>query len=459
MELGLSGQSIARYELVRKIAAGGMAEVFLARQWGEGGFFRDVVVKRLFPHLAEHDSVLQKFQYEAQLLAHLNHPNIPQVIELGYADGTWFMTMEYVEGYDIADVWRAGARLGQPMPLPVSIGIGMQVCEALHHAHERKDKAGNPLRIVHRDVTPQNVMLTRDGVVKLMDFGVAKTAARTDTEAGALKGTLSYMSPEQVRGRALDRRSDVFSIGVILYELTTGQRLFRGSEVEVMTAIVEHDVPPPTHLFPDYPPDLETIVMSALARQRKDRISSAAHLTRALEQLAMRHGVLVGPRTVARYVSRVLPAERVMERDLGIVQTPSPEHVAPSSDPPAIEVEVELPTEPPMDSPFEDLSRTSPDGPVPFGLAELGLDPFEAGAEPLSFGDADAEDGIDALFETDDEESGTTPLAGFDEASGDRPVVLLQPQNKKKTIREDNPDGEFLRSLQRRLEENDDGGG
>src|SRR5687767_8252909 len=239
----MNAPRLGRYELVRKIAAGGMAEIFLARQWGAGGFFRDVVIKRLFKHLAEHPRQLRMFQDEGRLLAALSHPNIPQVYDLGFAEGHWYIAMEYVDGWNVADVWRQGAKTQQAMPTSVAVGIVMQACEALHHAHERTDRAKRPLRIVHRDVTPQNVMLTRDGVAKLMDFGVAQTTARKDTEAGAMRGTVSYMAPEQVRAKPLDKRADVFALGVILYELTTGARLFRGNDVQIMTQTVEQEVP------------------------------------------------------------------------------------------------------------------------------------------------------------------------------------------------------------------------
>ncbi len=294
--------------------------MYLAREWSEAGFFHDLVVKRLFPHLVEHEATLRSFQYEARLMAELRHPNIPQVTELGSAERTWYIAMEYVEGLNVADVWRAGAKLGVAMPLPVAVGITMQICEALHHAHDRTDRAGRALAIVHRDVTPQNVMLTRDGVAKLMDFGVAQTAANRDKERGAVKGTYSYMAPEQVRGWVVDRRADVFSVGVILYELTTGTRLFRGSDVQVMTMVVESDVPRPSTRVPDYPPDLEEIVLDALSRDRERRTPTAAELAERLEDFAMRHGLLVGPRALASHVQQVFPADRVPEQELAMVQ-------------------------------------------------------------------------------------------------------------------------------------------
>jgi serine/threonine protein kinase len=321
----MTAARLGRYELVRKIAAGGMAEIFLARQWGAGGFFRDVVIKRLFRHLAEHPAQLRMFQDEGRLLAALSHPNIPQVYDLEFAEGHWYIAMEYVDGWNVADLWRHGVRTGQFMPLPVALGIVMQACEALHHAHERTDRARRPLRIVHRDVTPQNLMLTREGVVKLMDFGVAQTTARQDTEAGTVRGTFSYMAPEQVRAKPLDRRADVFALGVILYELTTGQRLFRGSDVQVMTQVVEQDVAPPSTRRPDYPEDLEAIVLHALERERGKRIPSAAHIAWRLEELAQRHAMPIGARAIARYVVQVIPNEPIEEASLAMVDPAHPD--------------------------------------------------------------------------------------------------------------------------------------
>ncbi len=323
----MTGRYFGRYELLRKIAAGGMAEVYLARMRSEAGFVRDVVIKRMFPHLAEHPPALELFQYEALLLAELNHPNIPYVFELGWVEGTWYLAMEHIDGYSVTDLWRGGQRAGHPMPLAVALGVVLQACEGLHHAHERCDRAGRHLAIVHRDVTPHNLMVSRDGVVKVLDFGVARTAARRTTEAGVLRGTLSYMAPEQVRGRPVDRRADVFALGVILYELTTGSRLFRGSDVQVMTAIVEQDVPPPSSRRAGYPPMLESIVLDALQRDPNRRIPSAAELARRIERFALQDDVPAGPRTLAEYVQGVFPAQPLLDESLALVADPTEEAI------------------------------------------------------------------------------------------------------------------------------------
>jgi len=446
----VNGTTFGRYELLRKIAAGGMAEIFLARQWGEGGFFHDVVIKRLFRHMAEHEKTLRMFQYESRLLAELSHPHIPQVFELAFTQGAWYIAMEFVDGHNVADVWRAGARAGHAMPLPVAIGIIMQACEALHHAHERRDRAGRHLRIVHRDVTPQNLMLTRDGVTKVMDFGVAQTAARRDTEAGTVKGTLSYMAPEQVRARPLDKRADVFALGVILYELTTGTRLFRGSDVQIMTAVVEQGAPPPSIRFPEYPKDLEAIVMAALARDRAQRLPSAAHLAMTLEEFAIRHGVLVGPRNVARYVNLVFPYEREKEAAVAMV-APQLEVVGDADSSGAWE-EVEDVDISPHDGVDLDDSGIIDDLDLlaPPHSDEVPVDTDQQGrAMPTLPPDA-FDDLLDESTSPSSEDMLPPPLEGFDEERGDRPVVLLEGPKRDGT-----GEGDYVRDLERRLEEED----
>lgn len=432
-----------------------MAEIFLARQWGEGSFFRDVVIKRLFPHLAENEQQLRMFMDEARLLSQLSHPNIPQAYDVGHQDGYWFIAMEYVEGLTVADLWRLGAKAGQVMPLNVALAIIVQACEALHHAHERKDRAGHALRIVHRDVTPQNLMLTRDGVVKLMDFGIAATSARKDTEAGAVRGTFAYMAPEQVRGKQLDKRADVFAIGVVLYELTTGTRLFRGTNIQIMTSVVEQDVPPPSTRVPGYPADLEQIVLAALVRDRGKRIPSAAHLGMYIEELAMRNTMLVGPRAIVRYFSAVAPAEPVLEEALGMVDVEPmrprlelvpdsearriwgpEEEVLPDIDESELLDDLQLlsvPVEEPFDPSLADSLDTEETGKTDLAALDRLLDDVEASTDDPSLGEVSS----DAL-ELDDL---------IDEA--DRPIVLLGEAVRKSTRPADASN--YMSELEKRL--------
>ena len=278
--------------------------MFLARHRGAAGFSRLLVIKRLFPNMAAHPPLLAMFQLEGRLMAHLRHPNIPQVYELGEAKGQWYLAMEWVDGLTLADAWPAGRR--PALPLAPALSIVHQVAEALHHAHGRFDEAGQPLGIVHRDVTPGNVMVTRDGVAKLMDFGIARTTLRPDTVAGTTKGTLAYMAPEQVRSGPIDGRADVFALGVILYELTTGVRLFSGTDVAVMAAVVERDVPPPSVQVTDYSADLEAVVLRALRRDRGQRYQDAKAFAQAVAECALRAGLVLGPTAVAHHLDSAL---------------------------------------------------------------------------------------------------------------------------------------------------------
>jgi serine/threonine protein kinase len=296
-----------RYEFVRHLATGGMCDVSLARVRGEADFERDVVVKTLLGHLVDHPQVVRMFVDEARILSLLAHPSIPQVYDLAKTGNTWSIAMEYVEGVDLSAIV---ASFGvEPLPLPVALAIVTQIAEALHHAHERRDREGRALRIVHRDVTPQNILLTNDGVAKLLDFGIARTTLRDMSEPGVARGTFAYMSPEQVRGKALDKRSDVFGLGVILWELTTGERLFEGSDVAAMTRIVEQDAPSPSEYVEDYPEELERVIMHALRRSRSERLPSAAHFAALLDEFARKHGIAIGPRQLAQFLDGLAPVD------------------------------------------------------------------------------------------------------------------------------------------------------
>ncbi len=322
-------EAVGRYRLLRKLANGNMGEVFLAEYSGEAGFVRRVVVKRLFAHLGLHPEAVRMFQDEAHVLSCLSHPNIPQSFDLGCADGHWFLVIEHVPGHTLAELCTAGARAGIAMPLDATVSVIEQLCDALHHAHERCDDDGRPMRIVHRDVTPQNLMITPDGFAKLLDFGVARTN-REESKGGSIKGTLAYMAPEQVRGQRLDKRSDVFSVGVILYELTTGRRLYSGSEVEVMTAIVERDVAVPSAWISGYPLELEKIVLTTLSRDRGKRWPSAFHLAHALEEYVASLGLVATHQSLARYYQQVFSANERIARTSGSYRP-----VASATQPPA----------------------------------------------------------------------------------------------------------------------------
>lgn len=288
-------ETYGRYQLLRKIASGGMAEIFLARPL-DGPPDRPVVVKRILPHLAANADFIQMFLNEARISVHLNHPNIVQTYDLGEAEGTYFIAMEYIHGEDLRRVWKQAEQCHRAVSIALVCRIVVEACRALQYAHEKKDGTGKPLGIVHRDISPQNILLTFEGGVKLVDFGIAKAALQSaSTRSGVLKGKYSYMSPEQAQGKRLDKRSDIFALGIILYELVTGTRLFkRGNDLQTLNAVINCEVNPPSLANPKLPSDLDTIVLTALERNPDDRYAEARELRRALEDWLLAHGLSAG---------------------------------------------------------------------------------------------------------------------------------------------------------------------
>jgi serine/threonine protein kinase len=298
------GDRLGRYELLRRLGSGGMAEVHLARAAGLEGFQKLLVLKRILPHLSADPEFVRMFLAEARLAAILDHPNVVQVFDIGKDGGDYFFTMEYVYGENLHTLLKAVRRRGEPLPLEHALTIGIGAASGLHYAHERVGFDGTPLQLVHRDVSPTNVMITYDGCVKMADFGIAKVTSRTDvTQAGIRKGKVPYMSPEQCRADPLDRRSDVFAIGIALYECTTMQRLFDGeNEFGVMNRIVNSDVPPPSSKREGYPKELERIVMKALARDRDKRYATGAELAADLERFARERRLRIGQAALGEYM-------------------------------------------------------------------------------------------------------------------------------------------------------------
>jgi eukaryotic-like serine/threonine-protein kinase len=302
-----SGARLGKYRLLRRLAVGGMAEIFLARVGGIKGFEKLVVLKRILPQHAHDEQLTRMFLDEARLMATLDHPNITQVYDVGQARSSYFFAMEYVHGEDARRILKASLRAGHPVPAEHAIGIITGAAAGLHYAHEKVGPDGQPLQIVHRDVSPSNVLVSYDGTVKVADFGVAKwTAQQTKTVHGTLKGKFQYMSPEQCRGEPLDRRSDVFALGILLYELTTGTRLYQGaSDYAILHQIVNNDATPPSVRQPGYAPELEQIVLRALARDRNARFQTAEELQLALEEFARERKLVVSPVARARYMEEL----------------------------------------------------------------------------------------------------------------------------------------------------------
>ncbi len=280
-----------RYAVERHLARGGMAELYLVRPSPDRLQPRpeQCVVKQLAPRLATDQAFRNMFIDEARVSRRLRHPNIPRVFDAGMApNGSPYYVMEYLDGIDLAELRRRLRRRGARLSMASAVSIVLQVCRALAYAHELRDHHGAPLHIVHRDVSPANVFITTTGVVKLIDFGIARTNDQMDrTRAGVLKGKLRYMSPEQALARPIDRRSDVFSASVLLWELTVGRRLFaQDSDLAVLRAIVETDAPAPSNLIGQYAPELDYIVHTGLQRRAENRFQTAEDMANALAVFA-----------------------------------------------------------------------------------------------------------------------------------------------------------------------------
>jgi len=327
------GLRLGRYELIQRLAVGGMAEIYLARATGIEGFEKLVVLKRILPQYASSESFVTMFLDEARLSATLQHPNIAQVHDIGQYDSSYFFTMEYVRGEDVRTILKTAVKESKRIPLSHCVKIIADACAGLHAAHEKRGNDGQPLNIIHRDVSPSNVIVSYDGAVKLLDFGVAKAAQRqAETRSGTLKGKVSYMSPEQCRGKELDRRSDVFALGILLYELTLRRRLFNGgSEFEIMTRIVKEDVPPPSKTFPKYPKQLELILMKALRRNRDERYATAQEMQLDLEDFATRNRLHLSNVRLGRFMSEMF-VERMRKIDSAITRRPSTEELVGAND-------------------------------------------------------------------------------------------------------------------------------
>ncbi len=281
-------QSFGNYTLIKKLATGGMAEVWLAKQTGIEGFNRHVVVKRILPHLAEDPEFVQMFLNEAKIAARFNHPNIGQIFDLGETGGQYYIAMEFIHGEDLGRVMRRAWSTGQWIARHITLRVMADTCQGLYYAHTRNDEQGRPLRVVHRDISPQNILISFDGAVKVVDFGIAKASDQvSNTKSGAIKGKFAYMAPEQAAGKPLDARSDLFALGLVLYELVTGVRpLKRDSELATLQAALECKIDPPSAVA-EVPPELDSIVMRALAKAPDDRYVDAREFHRALEQYLM----------------------------------------------------------------------------------------------------------------------------------------------------------------------------
>jgi serine/threonine-protein kinase len=299
-------RQFGKYTLMRRMAAGGMAELFLALHRSVAGFEKLVVIKRILPSMNQDKAFIEMLLHEARIAATLSHPNIVQIFDVGQIEGKFFIAMEHIHGEDIRSIVRAMKKKNvAEFPIEHALSIVLGMCAGLAYAHEKRDLDGALLDIVHRDISPQNIVVTFTGDVKIVDFGIAKSGTQIgeDTKDGQLKGKVPYMSPEQAAGEPIDWRSDIFAVGVMLFELTTGRRLFKGaSEYETLKLICEKDYPSPSQVRPGYPAALDKIVMKALAKRREDRYQSAREMQGDLEAFIREERLPVSEVSLTRWM-------------------------------------------------------------------------------------------------------------------------------------------------------------
>ncbi|HUQ01178.1 MAG TPA: protein kinase [Kofleriaceae bacterium] len=305
-----------KYLLLDRISVGGMAEVFKAKSYGVEGFEKVIAIKRILPSMGEDRDFIKMFIDEAKIVGQLSHANICQIFELGRTDGAHFIAMEYIWGKDLLQIQNRLRKLKGQMPVAMACFLIAKVCEGLDYAHKKRDALGRPLEIVHRDCSPQNILISYEGEVKMIDFGIAKAASRSSkTQAGVLKGKFGYMSPEQVRGLPLDRRSDLFSIGTILYECLTGDRLFVGeTDFSTLEKVRNVNVPSPRSINPNIPEAVDAIIMKALARDAEDRYQWGSELVGDLQRYLMSQEQVFTAKSLAGWLKEAFAADLEKER-------------------------------------------------------------------------------------------------------------------------------------------------
>ncbi|GAB4299165.1 MAG: hypothetical protein Kow0090_14630 [Myxococcota bacterium] len=305
-----------KYYLLDRVNVGGMAEVFRAKIYGVEDFERLIAIKRILPNIAEDEEFITMFIDEAKIAVQLTHANIAQIYDLGKVDDSYFIALEYVHGKDLRAIWDRLRKKGEFMPSDMAAFIIHKVCEALDYAHRKKDKNGKDLNLVHRDVSPQNILVSYEGEVKVIDFGIAKAARKsTKTQAGILKGKFGYMSPEQVRGLPIDRRSDIFAIGVVLYELVTGERLFVGaSDFSTLEKVRNVEIVPPTTYNKSLPKEIEDVILKALAKDTEERYQWASEMAMSLQKFILSFEKPYTGQELANFMKTIFAADIARER-------------------------------------------------------------------------------------------------------------------------------------------------
>lgn len=300
-----------KYILLKEIELGGMAAVYLAKARSIAGFEKFLAIKRIFPQLSRNEDFVEMFFAEARIASDLNHPNISHIYDLGQEDGDYFIAMEYIHGKDAFRLLRRCKTQSRQLPLPLAGFITLQILQGLDYAHRKKDHRNQPMNIVHRDVSPRNVLISYEGNVKLIDFGIAKASVQnTHTQAGTIKGKINYMSPEQARGEELDARSDLFAVGLLLYELIFQAKLFKGTtEIHTLELIRECNLPDFRVNFPELPEELDAILVKALARDRAERFQTAQQFIQALNHFLVRYSTVPGQTWLSEFMQECFGPE------------------------------------------------------------------------------------------------------------------------------------------------------
>ena len=300
------------YELVRYLTAGGMADLWLASHPRHD---MELVLKRIQPRYLEFTRVVKMFIDEGRIAQALEHPNIVRIVDVGQELGTYYIAMEYIAGRDLLEICRQGIEVGRFLPRHLAVALLVQALRGLQHAHEKRNPDGTPLRVVHCDISPGNIVVSWGGTVKIVDFGISRATIQLRTEDHSVAGKYNYMAPEQIRGERVDARADLFAIGILLYELTVGKRLFRGRPEQVMRLVIEEPIARPISVRPDYPAELDRIVMKALERDPNHRYQTARSLRGALKAWLQSTGQPHGKRELAVYLRDIFRAEKTADAE------------------------------------------------------------------------------------------------------------------------------------------------
>ena len=341
------GIRFGQYVLIEKIATGGMAEVWKARMRGVEGFQKIVAIKKILPHLSDNQDFVEMFVDEAKLAAQLNHNNIIHIYDLGKIQSSYYIAMEYIDGHDLKTILRRGAEHDQPMTVELALFIASKIASALDYAHRKRDFEDREMGLVHRDVSPQNVLISQEGDIKLCDFGIAKAASKAShTQVGALKGKLQYMSPEQAQGQKVDRRSDIFALATVLFEMLTNRKLFAGdNELSILEQVREAHVKPPSEFNEEVTPEIDAIVLKALQKDPAGRYQTAGEMAKDLDAVLYSFKPTPTSADLAIYMHRIWSEEPV-------VHAPMPEPVVEAKPEPApVPVPIAVPAPTPTPAP------------------------------------------------------------------------------------------------------------